>query len=134
MVLIEVKAPVFETESEEKVIRALQNLFPGLKFRREGRFIVGTAGESGALVLKEKIWNQYILDTVREELLKNYNPESKETVLHLSKQAAFAGKVAIVDDPQEEELGTIMVTFRGADVLRFIDKFTPPTKDGKPIF
>ena len=134
MVLVEISAPVMETEKEEKVFRALENLFPGIKFRREGDLIVGKCGESGLLVLKEKVWSQRILDTVREELLRNYSPEKKESFIHLSKQAAFAGKVSVVDEPSEEELGTIKVVFRGEDVLRFIDKFSPPTRDGKPIF
>jgi len=80
--------------------------------------------------LKEKIWGKKILDTVRAVLLRNLREKRTELLLH--KQAAYAGKVGLVEFDDESPFGAIHVEICG-NLEEFIDWFSPKTKEGKPI-
>ncbi len=127
MVKLKVWTEINETESEEKILRALRNLFPTLKFRKERGKIEGEGKKIDLEYLRERIWAKRILDTVRSQLLRG------GMRLMLNKQAAYAGKIAVVEDPDESPLGPIYVEIETHNPEEFLDWFSPKTKNGKPI-
>ena len=131
MVKLKVWCAIDEVENEKKVIKALKNLFPSIKFRKEEEKVVGIGKKSDIEFLREKIWWKKILDTVRETLIQNLTNEKTELLLH--KQAAFSGKVALVETDEESPFGAIHVEIMGKNLEEFIDWFSPKTKKGKPI-
>ena len=130
MVSVRIWCRVDELEDEEKVRRALENLFPTVSFKKEKDVLVGAGKRKDLVFLKEKIWGKKILDTVRAVLLRNLREKRTELLLH--KQAAYAGKVGLVEFDDESPFGAIHVEICG-NLEEFIDWFSPKTKEGKPI-
>ncbi len=130
MVELIIWAPVKKTEREDRVKKALNNLFPTVNFRREGEIIKGRGKRKDIEFLKSLIWAKRILDTCRNFLTSHQIGDKTEILFN--KQAAFAGKVSLVDSDEESPMGAIHVETKG-NLEEFIDWFSPPTKDGKPI-
>ncbi|MBO8182523.1 MAG: flagellar hook-basal body complex protein FliE [Archaeoglobus sp.] len=133
LVEVEIRTKIYPTEDEEKVMQAVKNFFPDAEFK-----IVEKNGEK-ELIAKAKdisyfrdlLRKQRILDTARQEMLKNVF--GNEITIFLNKQTATVSRVNFSDG--DVVLSPLAVTFRlyGIDAQRFIDYLAPPTKDGKPI-
>lgn len=144
---VTIRAPVQPTEVTERVIDAVQNLFPGATIeerpRRQDSKSVNdtkTATTGGEIVaethsldhLSELFRDQAILDTARAAFLDGLKGNTFE--FRLKKQAAFEGMVNFsVGSP--DELGDIhvTVTVRDPDPESYIHYIAPPTEDGVPI-
>ena len=127
---VEVTAPVFETELEERVATAIQRLFPGAD-------PTARHGELAATVhslehLSELLHRQEILDTARGVFLGNRRGDGFS--FRLKKQAALQGVVNFVtDEPGELGAITVRVRVEGADPEAYIDHVAPPTEGGEPV-
>ena len=112
------KAPVHPTEDLDKVIEALSNVFDydDILIAEESVTIKGNT--SCLFPLKEFLEKRQIRDTARKIILKGWDEESKTINLKLSKQAAFAGMINLVDDDLSP-LGEIEVKITTADVEEF---------------
>lgn len=147
---VTVRAPVHPTEATERIVDAVQNLFPGATINeRPRRSEDATENVSGGEViaethsldhLSELFHEQAILDTARATFLDDLEKEGKgehaqnDTFeFRLKKQAAFEGVINFsVGSP--DELGDIhvTVTVRDPDPESYIHHIAPPTEDGVP--
>lgn len=133
-VSVKVSALVHPTETQEKVEKAVKNLFP-VELHLEDYGIPGLHGEGeleSLRVLHRRLREERILDTARQVLLSGVSGST--TQFRLNKQVAFAGKVNF--PAGEESLGSVYVEISAEnkeDLLRIIDWLAPRTVEGKPI-
>ena len=111
------------SEDEQKVKRAMLNLFPDLLLRREGARLVGTSGSVAKF--GDLLRRQRIRDAARGRLLHGKRGESA-TVFFLNKQAAFMERVSFSD--REAPLGDIKVRLEDDRLERVIDMIAPDTR------
>ena len=103
---LSVTAEVKGTEDKEKVLKAVENLFPSLEFEEKEGVLVGAGVDRNDLAaFKELLKIQQIRGTAKGFLFKHHG--AGKLIFDLNKQAAFMGKVNFVDF--EIALGTIRV-------------------------
>jgi predicted RNA binding protein with dsRBD fold (UPF0201 family) len=128
---VAVRVPVQPTEVEDRVRRAVSELFPDADFeRRDGELVAETHSIEG---FAGKLREQRILDTARGALLSGR--EGSEIRFRLKKQAAFEGVVNFAVG-SDAELGDIEVRIvvREPSVEEFIHALAPPTdEEGRPV-
>jgi predicted RNA binding protein with dsRBD fold (UPF0201 family) len=127
---VQVSAPVQPTEVPERVIEAVESLFPEADVDVQGDRVVGHTRSLSTF--SERLHEQAILDTARERLLADRRGDT--LVVQLKKAAAFEGVVNFsVGEP--DELGEIEVRIRvdHPEVEGFVDQVAPPTEDGEPL-
>jgi predicted RNA binding protein with dsRBD fold (UPF0201 family) len=118
---------IMPTERVEKVVHAVENIFPGLIMDIRGDRIEAYNGVEALQTFHKLLRGQQILDTARSVMLNGRVGESIQ--FRLNKQAAFMGKVNF--PPEEEPLGSIHVQITGDD--RLIDWLAPRTENGVPV-
>jgi len=122
MFSLKVKTKIYPTENEEKVKRAVKNIFD-IEFKMENDYIIGESGKIESLdILKEKLKNQAIRDSARSIFLKNM--DEKKLKFSLNKETAFVGLVNFLE---ESKLGVIEVEIENEDILKIIDLMAPST-------
>lgn len=134
-----VRTPLFPTEEEERVLKALTQIFPEIKFRVEGegrfREMVGECVCSHCLEkLRNMLRAQRILDSARSYIFKGR--ENGFVRFYLNKQAAFAGKVSFCTfEFGESPLGaiTVVIELGGEDFGKFVNWLSPATINGRPV-
>lgn len=127
---ITVRAEVKPTEDPIKVKRALERIFPEIKFIYSDGLLVGESGNSESIsTLRRLLRQQAILDTARSVMISNMKDDV--TRFMLNKQAAFVGKVSFTEG--ESPLGPIEVLLRAEDPQRLIDHLAPRTENGRPV-
>ena len=114
-------AKVFPTEDPGKVRQALLNLFPGADLV-EGECGM-TASTTDLSHFMELVRRQRILDAMRATLLRGIEADS--ITFSLNKQAAFVGKISMVEG--NVPLGAIIVTIQDEDLSSLIDRVAPTT-------
>lgn len=127
---VEVTAPVYDTELEERVSDAIAAIFPDAEPTLEHGELRATVHELEHL--SELLHRQEILDTARSVFFRNRRGDNFS--FRLKKQAAFVGVANfVVDDPGE--LGTIAVrvSVEEPGVEELINQVAPPTEDGTPV-
>ncbi|MCZ7399632.1 MAG: hypothetical protein O8C62_08140 [Candidatus Methanoperedens sp.] len=134
IITVRVSALVYPTEIEEKVRKAITNLFPvELKLRDFGTpQLYGEGNLESLRLLHRRLREERILDTARHIFLTGV--EGNAAQFRLNKQVAFAGKLNF--PAGEESLGSIYVEISAGDedsLLRIIDWLAPETIDGKPV-
>jgi predicted RNA binding protein with dsRBD fold (UPF0201 family) len=139
---ITVRCPVYPTEDVAKVKRAIETHFGKipLKIVEYDQIIEITSSETDRNILafvRQSVHEKRILAAVRTRLLSNYNDLDFTSSIHLDKQAAFVGKLRLIDnDVEKPPLGSIEinVAFETSSLFEeFLDWFSPRTKDGKVI-
>jgi uncharacterized protein len=124
---ISVHALVRPTERLEKVVSAIESIFPGLVMDiREDR-IEAYDGLDSMKIFHKLLREQEILDTARLVMMKGLIGDTVQ--FRLSKQAALMGKVNF--PPEEEPLGSLHVQITGGE--RVIDWLAPQTENGVPV-
>ncbi|MEZ0290528.1 MAG: RNA-binding domain-containing protein [Sulfolobales archaeon] len=134
---LQVETDLRFTEDQEKVVRALKNLFDLEKIEivESGRFykVIGYSDQVSSLKrFRERIWSQRILDTARSIMLSSLSNNRIEFKLH--KQAAYTGRVSFVDDERESSLGAIRVVIETSNPNELIDWIAPKTSRGRPLW
>ncbi|MFW9943381.1 MAG: RNA-binding domain-containing protein [Candidatus Sifarchaeia archaeon] len=129
---------IYPTEDEKRVEAALGNLFllGSLPLETEGRQIRISSMKRNSLdYVRSRIHSLRIIDAIRSRLLANW--DGVKTIMCFDKQAAYHGKLRLVDDRQEEPplgLVEIMIRFESEEEFEaFLAWFAPPTKDGHII-
>jgi predicted RNA binding protein with dsRBD fold (UPF0201 family) len=88
-----IKTPINPTENEQRVIKAMSDAFPGCAFEsRDGELICRTENMAVLSVLKQKIEEKRIKNTVQYLVLNNQK-------LELNKQTLMLGKFHFVEEP-----------------------------------
>jgi uncharacterized protein len=128
-----VEADVNPTESEEKVKRALWNLFGDLpvevKPTQKGSVLTAEGkGLETLSTLRNVLRRDHIRDASRKALF--HGLRGNTFVVFLNKQVAFAGHVSFSEAELESPLGPIKVTMQAEDPEQLIDWLAPRT--GKP--
>jgi predicted RNA binding protein with dsRBD fold (UPF0201 family)/dephospho-CoA kinase len=116
IITINLRTPIYETESQEKVEHAILNIFPDAVLERVDDFIKGTSSnlETFSILLRK----QQIRATAKTELMKGLAFDSFE--FYLNKQVAMVGKVNFSQDP----LGPILVRVTTPLPEKLIDTIT----------
>ena len=125
-----IETPVADTEVTDRVIDAVEALFPDVEVHSEpGRVVAETHSLQG---FSDRLHDQEILDTARREFLENADEEGFSFAL--KKQAAYEGVVNFaVGEPDELGEITVTVTVREPSVEEYVDHVAPPTRDGTPV-
>ena len=124
---VKVMAKVNPTEDEEKVKKAILNIFPSVKLERKGAYLSGKVMD--LKVFREKLRTQRILDAARGEMIKGR--KDGKTVIYLNKQAACVGRINFTDENAILSPITVEIESDNLDIV--IDHLAPPTEDGRPI-
>ncbi|HYA32837.1 MAG TPA: AAA family ATPase [Candidatus Bathyarchaeia archaeon] len=98
---IVVRTPIYATERQDKVERAIRNIFPDVVLKRSNDTITGTSHSLDTFEMLLRV--QKIRSAANAELNKRVSSNSFEFILN--KQAALVGKVNFWQDP----LGPIFV-------------------------
>jgi uncharacterized protein len=133
-VSVKVLAPVYPTEIQEKVEKAISNFFPvDLKIQESKIQALSGEGDLESLrTLHLRLREERILDTARKIFLNGIKGDT--TRFRLNKQVACIGKLNF--PAGEESLGSIHVEISAqnlGDLLKVIDWLAPQTIDGKPV-
>lgn len=124
---VSVHSRVRPTEIVDKVVLAIENIFPGLAMDIRDDRIDSHGGIESLKTFHKLLREQRILDTSRSVMLHGRLGESVQFLLN--KQAALMGKINF---PLEEEpLGSIHVQITGDDQV--IDWLAPRTENGVPV-
>ena len=122
-----VSSSVRPTERVDRVVSAIENIFPGLVMDIRSDRIEAYDGPESLRVMHDLLRRQKILDAARSEMLRGLVDDA--TSFRQNKQAALMG---IVSFPAEEEaLGSLHIRITGGE--RVIDWLAPKTENGAPI-
>lgn len=135
---LRIECPVFPTEETKRVKAAISNLFGNQSFdviseNHHKTLVLISETRSTIDLIRELIYDLQILDVVRARLIRNL--ESLETNLFLDKQAAYSGRLRIIDETQHQpSLGSIQLKMSfvsQSEFNDFLQWFSPPTEDGQ---
>ncbi|MGA2238196.1 MAG: RNA-binding domain-containing protein [Candidatus Bathyarchaeia archaeon] len=132
-VLARIETPLNPTEDPEKVLRAIRNLFPkctptiARTDERHAKFEGSVARLEDLDNLKSLLRQEAIRDAARKLLFKSVSGST--IVVHLNKQAAFAGKAAFCERYDESPLGPITLTITTENHEQLIDWLAPSSKN-----
>jgi len=127
-ILIIAKTPLHPTEDPAKVAKCFTNITEDLHIEEEktteGVFLLMKSSDKQTLMLiRDKLRHQRIISSARKILLRNMTEDSVK--FNLNKQAAYAGRVHFVKDPENEDfLGPIAFTIRSDNIQELIDWLT----------
>jgi uncharacterized protein len=136
-VLARIEAPLNPTEDPEKVLRAIRNLFPKCAptivrtDERHAKFESSVARMEDLDNLKSLLRQEAIRDAARKLLFKSVSGST--IVVHLNKQAAFAGKASFCERYDESPLGPITLTITTENHEQLIDWLAPSSKSRRQI-
>ncbi|MFW9965518.1 MAG: RNA-binding domain-containing protein [Candidatus Thorarchaeota archaeon] len=132
------RCPIYPTEDIERVCSALTHLFvsdSSCHETEDGHLMLRSNKRSSLDLIRQYTHTQRIIDVVRKRVFSNW--DGTKTSIFFDKQAAYYGKLRIVDETEEEPpLGCIEldITFEDeTDFNGFLAWFAPPTKDGRVI-
>ncbi|HKZ87883.1 MAG TPA: RNA-binding domain-containing protein [Candidatus Bathyarchaeia archaeon] len=121
---VHVEVEVNPTESEEKVKRALWNLFGDLptetKPAHKGSTLTADAqGQMSLATLKNLLHRDHIRDAARKALLSG--TQEGTIRFYLNKQVAFAGHISFSEELAESPLGPIKIEINCENPRELID-------------
>ncbi|MEM2320221.1 MAG: RNA-binding domain-containing protein [Candidatus Bathyarchaeia archaeon] len=127
---VHVEVEVNPTESEEKVKRALENIFGGLPAQLKSSanrklLVVDARGIESLAKLYNLLRRERIRDAARGVLFEGVSGNT--ITFFLNKQAAFAGHVSFSKAVAESPLGPIKVQIKCNDPKQLIDWLSPKT-------
>jgi len=127
---VQVEVDINPTESEDKVKRAVENMFGNLELevkpQRQGSLLVGRGKGMDALTkLQNLLRRERIRDAARGVLYGGLS--GKSIVFYLNKQVAYAGHVSFSKPVAESPLGPIKVEIQCDNPRELIDWLAPRT-------
>jgi predicted RNA binding protein with dsRBD fold (UPF0201 family) len=127
---VQVEADINPTENEDKVKRAVENMFGNLelevKLQRQGSLLIGRGKGMDALTkLYNLLRREKIRDAARSVLYDGLS--GKSIVFYLNKQVAYVGHVSFSNPVGESPLGPIKVEIHCDDPRELIDWLAPRT-------
>ncbi|RLG88459.1 MAG: hypothetical protein DRO15_02780 [Thermoprotei archaeon] len=134
---VRVEAEIRPTENEDKVMKAVTNVFipENTRIVEMGKFrllIAESSKVTSLLKLHELLRRERILDAARIKMLRG----AYGSILHfkIHKQAAYQGRLSFVDDDRESPLGAISFTIECRNPRELIDWLAPRTAHGRPLW
>jgi len=127
---VRIEAPVNDTEVTDRVVDAVETLFPEVDVEREPGLIVAETHSMDRF--SRVLHDQEILEVARRQFLDAADEDGFS--FRIKKGPAFAGVVNFaVGNPDELGDITVDVTVREAGVEAFVDHVAPPTQEGEPV-
>jgi predicted RNA binding protein with dsRBD fold (UPF0201 family) len=135
-----IRCLVHPTEDIQRVEAAIENLLGPITLSRteldEYTELYSTEiNKTHFAILRQSVYDKRIINAVRVRLLKNLDEFT--TFAFFDKQAAYAGKLRLIDNNHEDPpLGSIEIRldFKSESLFEeFLDWFSPRTKDGRII-
>jgi len=135
-----IRCLVHPTEDIQRVEVAIENLLGPITLSRteldEYTELYSTEiNKTHFAILRQSVYDKRIINAVRVRLLKNLDEFT--TFAFFDKQAAYAGKLRLIDNNHEAPpLGSIEIRldFKSESLFEeFLDWFSPRTKDGRII-
>jgi len=136
-----IRCIVHPTEEIQRIEKAIENILGPitLSATKFNEFIEiyssSITGKANFALLRQLVHDKRILAAVRVRLLKNLDEFT--TFMYFDKQAAYTGKLRLIDNSQENPpLGSIEIRFEfesESQFEEFLDWFSPRTKDGRII-
>ena len=131
-ITVHIETDVKPTESEEKVKKALWNLFGNVSTEtkpvHKGSVLTAEAKGQGALDrLRSILSRDRIRDAARKALLGDLRGDT--LTFYLNKQVAFAGHVSFSEAEAESPLGPIRVTIQSENPRELVDWLAPRTAE-----
>jgi predicted RNA binding protein with dsRBD fold (UPF0201 family) len=128
--ILRIETTVNPTENEEKVKKAIQNLFGTLSFQIKPShqaciLTTETKSQEPLLKFKSVLRNDHIRDAARKAL--SWGQADKNIRFCLNKQVAFAGHVSFSQEVAESPLGPIIVTIQTENPAQLITWIAPRT-------
>lgn len=129
-IVVYVEAEINPTESEEKIKKAIWNVFgdiptqvnPGLK---SGILTAQAEGLDALSTLRNLLRKDRIRDASRKPLLEGLSGNT--ITFYLNKQVAFAGHISFSEQEAESPLGPIKVTVKCENPRELVDWLAPRT-------
>ena len=132
------RCPIYPTEDVERVCSALTHFFvsdSSCQETEDGYLMLSSNKRSSLDLVQQYIHALRIIDAARKRVLSNW--DGSMISIFFDKQAAYYGKLRIVDETEEDPpLGCIQleITFEDeAEFDGFLAWLAPPTKDGRVI-
>ncbi|MEM3770614.1 MAG: RNA-binding domain-containing protein [Candidatus Bathyarchaeia archaeon] len=127
---VHVEVEINPTESEEKVRRAVENIFGGIPVQikplQKGSLLMADVkGLESLTKLYNLLRRERIRDAARGALFEGLS--EKTVTFYLNKQVAFAGHVSFSKAVAESPLGPIKVQIKCDDPRQLIDWLAPKT-------
>jgi len=131
-----VKTVVNPSEDEEKVRKALTNVFTPDKIevldKGECKEIIAVSESCASLEKLHRLLRKYrILDAARKHLKAGKTEDGIE--FELNKQVAYVGKISFCTTPEESPLGPLKFRIETDKPRLIIDWLAPRTVRGKPV-
>nr|MDO8080839.1 RNA-binding domain-containing protein [Candidatus Freyarchaeota archaeon] len=134
MIELEIEAPVYSTESREKVEKALKAIVDTTYTLSEKDWQNILHGRAQGLESVSKIYqrlrDQLIVESARKIMRRSIIGDT--VVFYLHKQAAFMGKIHFCQPEAESPMGSIKVSIRSTNIEELVDWLSPKTVEGKP--
>ncbi|MEM3832013.1 MAG: RNA-binding domain-containing protein [Thermoprotei archaeon] len=133
---ITVKVEARFTEDENKVLKALYNVFTPEKIDiiegENGKIIIAFGSDINSLQkLKELIRKSYILDAARKVIKSASKFKQGIIEFYLNKQAAYMGKISFSAPEKESALGPIIITVETNNSYEFLDWIAPKSRESQ---
>jgi predicted RNA binding protein with dsRBD fold (UPF0201 family) len=127
---VQVEADINPTENEEKVKRAIENMFGNLDFevksQRQGSLLVGRGrGMDSLSKLYNLLRRERIRDAARRALYQGLS--EKSIIFYLNKQVAHVGHVSFSKAVAESPLGPLKVEIQCDNPRELIEWMAPRT-------
>lgn len=128
---VQIEVEINPTESEEKVKRAVENMFGNLQFEMKplpdgGNLLVGQGKSIDALTkLQNLLRRERIRDAARKALYEGFG--TKSLTFYLNKQVAYVDHVSFCKPTGESPLGPIRVEVQCDNPRELIDWLAPRT-------
>jgi predicted RNA binding protein with dsRBD fold (UPF0201 family) len=135
-----IRCIVHPTEDILKIEKAIENILGPItisstKFEEFTEIYSPEINRASFTILRQLVHDKRIIAAVRVRLLKNLDEFT--TFAFFDKQAAYAGKLRLIDNNHEDPpLGSIKIQldFKSESLFEeFLDWFSPRTKDGRII-
>ena len=132
-----VETPLNPTEDPEKVSKAVTNLFPHASLAtvriddRHSKMETTMTGLDALENLKTILRKEAIRGAARRLLLSGVT--GSLVVVHLNKQAAFAGRASFCERYDESPLGPITLTIRSENPEQIVDWLAPSMRGRKDL-
>ncbi|MBA2840147.1 hypothetical protein HNP87_000659 [Methanococcus maripaludis] len=123
--IIKIKTKVKPTEDENKVLKAVTNIFDDAEMEISENIYIGVSKDVSRF--KELLRSQAILDAARNVLERNI--VGNATKFHINKQAAYSG-ILNFDKDVHGGIKLEFVSEDGEDILELIKDIAPRTRNG----
>ena len=129
-VTVRVETEVNPTETEEKVVKAVANLFGNITLQAKpayrGSVVMGeTKGQDALVKFRNSLRNDRVRDAARRVLFGSLRGNTLSFCLN--KQVAFAGHVSFSQEVSESPLGPLKVTIECEEPRQLIEWLAPRT-------